>query len=74
MKRRHGVGHAAAGAGPIIIRSGLRLTGKLIGAVPRETRAAAWPYICAARAGDLHMPSTEYSVQYSRSYTKTEVL
>jgi hypothetical protein len=51
MKRRHGVGHAAAGAGPIIIRSGLRLTGKLMLGVPRETRAAAWPYIiCAARA------------------------
>jgi hypothetical protein len=38
MKRRHGVGHAAAGAGPIIIRSGLRLTGKLIGGATRNPR------------------------------------
>lgn len=68
MKRRHGVGHAAAGAGPIIIRSGLRLTGKLIGGATRNPRRRMAIHMRGARAGDLHMPSTEYSVQYSRSY------
>jgi hypothetical protein len=55
MKRRHGVGHAAAGAGPIIIRSGLRLTGKLIGGATRNPRRRMHGHTYARRARVIYI-------------------